>query len=85
MSRDNKSRHTRYTSDIFELASGITNQTSIQCVAIYPNTIDEIPDFEIDFLKELPTVWDETQFIDGYPGKFVILARRHGDNGTWPA
>ena len=79
MSRDNKSRHPRYTSDIFELASGITNQTSIQCVAIYPNTIDEIPDFEIDFLKELPTVWDETQFIDGYPGKFVILARRHGD------
>lgn len=79
MSRDNKSRHPRYTSDIFELASGITNQTYIQCVAVYPNTIDEIPEFELDFLKELPTVWDETQFIDGYPGKFVVLARRHGD------
>lgn len=79
MSRDNKSRHPRYTSDIFELASGITNQTYIQCVAIYPNTIDEIPEFELDFLKELPTVWDETQLIDGYPGKFVVLARRHGD------
>lgn len=79
MSRDNKSRHPRYTSDIFELASGITNQTSVQCVAIYPNTVDSIPSFELDFLKELPTVWDETRFIDGYPGKFAVLARRSGE------
>ena len=30
---------------------------------------------------EVPTTWDETRFIDGYPGKYVVLARRHGD--TW--
>ena len=29
----------------------------------------------------LPAIWDETRFIDGYPGKYVVLARRHGD--TW--
>ncbi len=30
-------------------------------------------------MKEVPTTWDETRFIDGYPGRYVILARRHGD------
>ena len=39
------------------------------------------PKFELDFLKELPTTWDETRYIDGYPGKFSVLARRNGD--TW--
>ena len=79
MSRDNKSRHSRKTTDIFEMASGITNQTSVQCVAMYPNNLDELPQFELDFLRQLPTTWDETCFIDGYPGKYVVLARRHGD------
>ncbi len=80
MSRDNRSRHTRTTTDIFELASGITNQSSIQCVALYPNNLTEVPQFELDFLKGLPTTWDETRYVDGYPGKYVLLARRHGDS-----
>lgn len=79
MSRDNRSRHTRTTTDIFELASGITNQSSLQCVALYPNNLTEVPAFELDFLKGLPTTWEETRFIDGYPGKYVVLARRHGN------
>ena len=82
MSRDNKSRHTRKTTDIFEMASGIIMQTSIQCVAIQPNNLDELPQFELDFLRDLPTTWEETRFIDGYPGKYVILARK-STNGHW--
>jgi len=78
LSKDNKSRHKRTTTDAFEMASGITNQTSVQCVAMQPNNLNELPQFEIDFLKGLPTTWDESRFIDGYPGKFVVLARRHG-------
>ena len=80
MSTDNKSRHTRKTTDIFELASGITMQTSVQCVAMQPNNLSELPQFELDFLRQLPTTWDETRFIDGYPGKYVVMARRHGDD-----
>ena len=79
LSRDNKSRHTRKTTDIFELASGITNQSYIQCAALCPNNLTEVPQFELDFLRGLPSTWDETRFIDGYPGKYVVLARRHGD------
>ena len=32
-------------------------------------------------MKKVPTLWDEVKYIDGYPGKYVIMARRHGD--TW--
>jgi hypothetical protein len=79
LSRDNKSRHSRKTTDVFEMASGIILQTSVQCVAMQPNNLEELPEVEIDFLKKLPTTWEETIFIDGYPGKFVVLARRHED------
>ena len=82
LSKDNKSRHSRKTTDIFELASGIIMQTSVQCVAMQPNNLDnnELPQFELDFLRQLPTTWEETRFIDGYPGKYVIMARRHGQD-----
>ena len=30
-------------------------------------------------MKQVPTTWDDVKFIDGYPGKYVILARRHAD------
>ena len=80
LSRDNKSRHRRYTTDIFEMASAIINQTPIQCIALQPNNLDgELPQFEIDFLKQVPTTWDNTRFLDGYPGRYVVLARRNSD------
>ena len=81
LSRDNKSRHMRYKTDIFEMAAAITTQTRVQCIAMQPNNLDELPQFELDFLKEVPTVWHETRFLDGYPGKYVLLARRH--EGNW--
>ncbi len=79
MSKDNKSRHPRMTTDMFEIASAITVQTSVQCMAVQPNNLTELPQTELDLLKSLPTTWDETRYIDGYPGKFVVLARRHGN------
>jgi len=80
LSKDNKSRHTRKTTDIFEMASGITMQAAIQCVAMQPNNLDELPQFEMDWLRAMPTTWDETQFIEGYPGRYVVMARRHGND-----
>ena len=79
LSKDNKSRHRRYTTDVFEMASAIMNQAAILCIAIYPNNLSELPQHEIDFLKSVPTTWDETKFIAGYPGKYAVVARRHGD------
>lgn len=88
MSPDNQSRHPRYTSDVFEMATAITNQTFVQCIAMQPNNLlpytgkndGGIPQFERDFIRQLPTQWDETRFIDGYPSRYVVLARRHGND-----
>ena len=79
MSPDNKSRHRRYTSDIFEMAASIVIQTSIQCIAMQPNNLSDLPQMELDFLREVHTSWDETRYIDGYPGKYIVMARRSGD------
>ena len=79
MSPDNKSRHRRYTSDIFEMAASIVIQTSVQCIAMQPNNLSDLPQMELDFLREVPTSWDETRYIDGYPGKYIVMARRSGD------
>ena len=47
-----------------------------------PNNLQELPQFEMDYLRQLPTTWEETRFIDGYPGKYVVLARK-ATNGNW--
>ena len=77
-SRDNKGGNIRRTTDIFQLATSVLFQNSIQNFAIAPNNLTDVPAFEINFLKGVPTTWDETRFIDGYPGKYCVLARRHG-------
>ncbi|MCR5820783.1 MAG: glycoside hydrolase family 97 protein [Bacteroidaceae bacterium] len=78
LNRGNNGGTTRRTSDIFELATAIAFQSSGQNFALTPRDLTEQPQFEIDFMKQVPTTWDETRFIDGYPGKYVVLARRNG-------
>ena len=79
LSKDNKSRHSRKTTDVFEMASGIIMQTSVQCIAMQPNNLNDVPELEREWLKTIPTTWEESVFIDGYPGKYVVLARKHED------
>lgn len=78
--KDPDKGNTRRTSDVFELATAIAFQSSGQNFALTPRNLTEQPQFEIDFMKQVPTTWDETRFIDGYPGKYVIMARRHADH-----
>lgn len=69
----------RVTSDVYALATAVLFQSPVQHFALAPNNLTDSPSWAIDFMKEVPTTWDEVRFIDGYPGKYVILARRHGD------
>lgn len=78
-SRNNKKGRIRKTTETFQLATSILFQTPVQNFAITPNNLTEYPSFVIDFMKDVPTTWDETVFVDGYPGKYVVLARRTGD------
>ena len=95
--RGNKGGNTRRTTDCHELATTVLFQNPIQNFAITPENINPAvtvdknydynapgavaPAISMDFLRQVPTVWDETVFIDGYPGKYCVLARKSGQ--TW--
>ncbi|MDD2590730.1 MAG: glycoside hydrolase family 97 catalytic domain-containing protein [Fermentimonas sp.] len=78
--RNNDGGTIRKTTEIFQLATAVLFQTPVQNFGVTPNNLDEYPSFVIDFMKDIPTLWDETVYIDGYPGKYVVLARRSGKN-----
>ncbi|MBK5722278.1 glycoside hydrolase family 97 protein [Dysgonomonas sp. Marseille-P4677] len=71
----------RRTSDVFALAVAVLFQSPVQHFALTPTNLTDAPTWAIDFMKKVPVTWDETRFIDGYPGKYIILARRSGQ--TW--
>ncbi len=75
------SRITRRTTSAFELATTVLFTSGIQHYAETPEGMAKLPDYVREFMKTLPSVWDEVKFIDGYPGKFVVIARRAGP--TW--
>jgi len=71
----------RKTSNGFELALPVLFQSGIQHYAEIPEVMHQMPTEVQNLMKEIPTVWDETRFVDGFPGKFVVMARRFGN--TW--
>ena len=81
LNRGNDGGTIRRTTDVFQLATSILFQNPIQNFALAPNNLTDAPKVCIDFMKQVPTTWDEIRFIDGYPGKHIVLARRHGT--TW--
>lgn len=77
--RSNEKGNIRRTTDAFEIATAILFQNPVQNFALAPNNLTDAPAEAIQFMKDVPTTWDETLYIDGYPGKYVVLARRHAD------
>jgi hypothetical protein len=77
-SADNQHGTTRRTSDVFALAVAVLFQSAVQHFALAPNNLTDAPAWAIDFMKSVPTTWDEVKLIDGYPGKYIIMARRCG-------
>ena len=69
----------RRTSDVFALATAVLFQSYVQHFAMTPENLTDAPAWAVDFMKSVPTKWDDVKFIDGYPGKYVVLARRAGD------
>ena len=84
LSKGNTSGTIRKTTDCAELATAVLFQNPIQNFALAPENLNPVeengaPIVSLDFMREVPTTWDETQYIAGYPGKYVVLARRCGD------
>lgn len=81
LNRGNDGGTRRVTGDAFQLATSILFQNPVQNFALASNNLTDAPADAIEFMKAVPTTWDETEFIDGYPGRYVVLARKH--KGTW--
>jgi alpha-glucosidase len=69
----------RVTENSFELAQSVLMTSGIQHFAEIPEGMAIAPDYVKNFLRELPREWDDVKFIDGFPGQFIVLARRAGD------
>ena len=73
LNRSNDGGTIRRTTDIFQLATAVLFQNPIQNFALAPNNLTDAPQICLDFMKQVPTTWDETRFIDGYPGDILFL------------
>lgn len=80
LNKNNDGGTIRRTTDVFQLATTVLFQNPVQNFALAPNNLTDASQICLDYMKNVPTVWDETRFIDGYPGKYVVLARRHGEH-----
>lgn len=81
LNRGNDGGTTRRTGDAFQLATSVLFHNPVQNFALTPGNLTDAPAEAIAFMKAVPTTWDETRYIDGYPGKYAVIARRNGD--TW--
>lgn len=79
LNRGNDGGNVRRTTDVFQVATSVLFQSPVQAFAITPNNLTDAPSFLMDFMKEVPTTWEETRFVDGYPGKYSLLARKSGE------
>ncbi|WP_281238243.1 glycoside hydrolase family 97 protein [Flavobacterium praedii] len=66
----------RKTTPAFELALPVLFLSGIQHIAETPMGMAKMPKYVIDYLKDIPTNWDDSKFIDGYPGKYIVMARK---------
>jgi hypothetical protein len=65
------------TTNAHELATSVAFESGLQHFIDTPESYLSQPEYVFDFLKTVPTVWDETKYIDGKPGELSIMARRH--------
>lgn len=73
------SQHPHITSHGHELALPVVFESALQHMPDRPETYYALPDEVKAFLSDLPTAWDDTRLLSGYPGKQVVIARRKGN------
>lgn len=78
LSRTQKGGSIRRTTDAFEMATAVLFFSPVQHWGLTPENLESKPAYLFDFIRQVPTVWDETRLIEGYPGKYCVLARRKG-------
>ena len=70
----------RTTTNSFELALSVLFLSGIQHYAEVPEGMAKVPEEVRQVLREIPVAWDESRFLDGYPGRYVVIARKKEKN-----
>jgi hypothetical protein len=65
----------------FELALSVIFNCGIQHIGLIPADTDSQPEYVKDFLRNIPNYWEDTKFINGFPGEYCVIARKY--NGQW--
>ncbi len=65
-----------HTTNGHELALAVVYESGLQHYADGVESYRGTPVYVQELLRDVPAAWDETRFVDGYPGEFVVLARR---------
>ena len=68
----------RVTGNGAELAMAVLFLSGVQHYAETPRGMSGMPDYVKEMMVDIPVAWDETRFIDGYPGKYLVISRRSG-------
>jgi alpha-glucosidase len=58
------------------LAMYVVYESPFQMVSDHPTAYEGDPSFQ--FIKDVPATWDETRVVNGQPGEYITIARRHG-------
>jgi hypothetical protein len=69
----------RTTTSAFELATSVLFLSGIQHYAESPDGMAHVPEYVKNFLRKLPDNWDDVKYIDVYPGKLYVVARKAGN------
>lgn len=69
----------RKTTPAFELALSVLFLSGIQHYAQAPEGMVRVSNDVKEFLRKLPDNWDDVKFLEGYPGKYAVIARRSGN------
>ncbi|MEQ8704964.1 MAG: glycoside hydrolase family 97 catalytic domain-containing protein [Phaeodactylibacter sp.] len=70
--------HPHKTTYGFELALPLVLESGIIHYTDTPEKIIGLPDYAVNWLRDLPATWEETRLLAGYPGQYAIVARRKG-------
>ena len=67
------------TTSAHELALSVVVECGLVHFADSVESYRSLPNAPREFLRKVPVVWDDTRLLDGYPGRFAVIARRAGD------
>ena len=81
MHRSDDKGNERRTSDAFQIATAVLFQSPQQNFALSPDNLTEENKTALDFMRGVPTRWDDTEFFEGYPCQERRPSQESGNQG----